>query len=307
MRELIAGRAADTGGWDEEEEEKKRNQTVDLRNRNKIDPEELGEKSISLATGDIMETSGVSGLSDVINDIRPRDEDELQADRTRIEANPLERVSTTDMSQPPALPNPPTGPVQIPAKKFPDAANLPAMIAEPDPDDAPAPPPPPQHGRAPSSVQVSPSMQHAAIRPPEVPTAALRRHSSGGQPIVQQQQAGASQPMMPQQQPMMSHPPMTPQSMPMQPGPGSAPQPIMHLHGSAPQPIQSGPPQSGPYEHVDPMAVMSPVGETYPVVDWAQAAAAPVKVVPPWMLALLFVGAIALALGVTMVIALIIR
>ena len=54
--------------------------------------------------------------------------------------------------------------------------------------------------------------------------------------------------------------------------------------------------------------VMSPVGEQFPhQVDWAAAAARPAKAIPPWMLALLFVGALTVALMVTMVIAKIIR
>jgi hypothetical protein len=81
------------------------------------------------------------------------------------------------------------------------------------------------------------------------------------------------------------------------PGSGSAPQPV--VMGSGPQPSFD--------PAVDPASVMSPVGENYPAVDWAEAAAVRVRVVPPWMLALLFVGALVGALVVTILIAKIIR
>jgi hypothetical protein len=50
--------------------------------------------------------------------------------------------------------------------------------------------------------------------------------------------------------------------------------------------------------------LMSPVGQQYPQqVNWAEAAAMPAKAIPPWMLGLLFVGAIVGALLITIVIA----
>jgi eukaryotic-like serine/threonine-protein kinase len=270
MRELIAGRAMDTGGWDEEEEEQKRNETVDLRGRAKLGPEELGE------------SSGVSELSDLGDaGANGESDDELQADRTRIEANPLEmeRVSTTDMSQPAPLPPTPSAPVQMSAKRFgPDAANLPTMIAEPDPEPELA----PTEMGAPLAVRQT-AARRAPTPPPLpsnlAPTAALRPHNG----------------------PSASQPNMQAQSGPQ----GSMPPPMMEpavLLGSG-----SHPAQSAPFQQVDPMSVMSPVGESYPVVDWAEAAAVPIRVVPPWMLALLFVAALGVALGVTLIIAMIIR
>jgi hypothetical protein len=51
-------------------------------------------------------------------------------------------------------------------------------------------------------------------------------------------------------------------------------------------------------------SVMSPVGEHYPgQVDWSAAAAAKARAVPPWLLAIFFLGAIGVALGLTIVIA----
>jgi hypothetical protein len=59
--------------------------------------------------------------------------------------------------------------------------------------------------------------------------------------------------------------------------------------------------------HVDAAYVASPVGPAYPQTDWAAAAALPVRVVPPWALALLFVAALGVALGITFAIALLLR
>jgi hypothetical protein len=51
-------------------------------------------------------------------------------------------------------------------------------------------------------------------------------------------------------------------------------------------------------------SLMSPVGEHYPAqVDWSAAAAAKARAVPPWLLALLFIGAIGVALALTIAIA----
>jgi hypothetical protein len=53
---------------------------------------------------------------------------------------------------------------------------------------------------------------------------------------------------------------------------------------------------------------MSPVGPQYPEhVDWSVAAAVRARAVPPWLLAALFVGALGIALTLTIVIARIIR
>ncbi len=54
--------------------------------------------------------------------------------------------------------------------------------------------------------------------------------------------------------------------------------------------------------------LMSPVGQQYPEhVDWSAAAAGRARALPPWMLAVLFVGAIGIALAVTIIVARLIR
>jgi hypothetical protein len=53
---------------------------------------------------------------------------------------------------------------------------------------------------------------------------------------------------------------------------------------------------------------MSPVGQYYPEpVDWSAAAAGRARALPPWMLAVLFIGAIGIALALTIVVARLIR
>jgi hypothetical protein len=52
------------------------------------------------------------------------------------------------------------------------------------------------------------------------------------------------------------------------------------------------------------MDVASPVGQQHPGgVDWAAAANAPARALPPWMLVVLFVGALGGALLITILIA----
>jgi hypothetical protein len=72
-------------------------------------------------------------------------------------------------------------------------------------------------------------------------------------------------------------------------------------------PLQPSDVQVPGFAATDPLRaaqLMSPVGDQYPsVIDWSAAAAQPAKAMPPWKLALLFVAAIGVALGLTIVIA----
>jgi hypothetical protein len=90
------------------------------------------------------------------------------------------------------------------------------------------------------------------------------------------------------------------------PSEGRVPQAIPR---SGPRNIDPG--GSMPLEHSDAQraaALMSPVGEHYPgQVDWSAAAAAKARAVPPWLLAVLFIGAIGVALAFTIVIARLVR
>jgi serine/threonine protein kinase len=74
-----------------------------------------------------------------------------------------------------------------------------------------------------------------------------------------------------------------------------------------PRVADSGPgpmPRDGLSDAQRAASLMSPVGEHYPgQVDWSAAAAARARAVPPWLLAILFIAAIAVALAFTIAIA----
>jgi eukaryotic-like serine/threonine-protein kinase len=68
---------------------------------------------------------------------------------------------------------------------------------------------------------------------------------------------------------------------------------------------QEGPPLINPQRAAE---LMSPVGQQYPEqVDWSAMAAGRARALPPWMLAVLFVGAIGIALAITIIVARLIR
>lgn len=77
--------------------------------------------------------------------------------------------------------------------------------------------------------------------------------------------------------------------------------------GGYPQGAQP-PPRDGSFDPQRAAGMMSPVGQQYPEsVDWNAMAARPARAVPPWMLAVLFVGAIGVALALTILIARLVR
>jgi serine/threonine protein kinase len=380
MRELISGRdfSVDTGvNWGEDEEAK-RNETVDLSGD--INGNRGEDISISLSTSDMMpnDRPSVGSLSDVIGGIgddEPQgDDDDMPADKTRIEANPHERLnemesqgqqrptpmpppkvapkaapraqpahgttpqtsptvalknpsaeraqsnadraqSASDRAQtnpvrpaimPPSgplpLPAPPTGPVaagpQPPARPsgFPNLSNLPTMIA--DLDESTADPAQaktslggrtvdPSHGRADPNGQTSPASAGYPVMSAEMSATIAR-----GGDLFPSRPPGAPPEPAPSVPPP-SLPPQMQMPMPMAP-PMQHPMHQMggHPHDSAQQAAH----------------LMSPVGQQYPQqVNWAEAAAMPARAIPPWMLALLFVGAILGALLITIVIAKIAR
>jgi len=141
-----------------------------------------------------------------------------------------------------------------------------------------------------------------------VVTPPSQRQTSGPQPVVAR--AGPVSTTQDAARPLPSSPAIPVPSSP----PGGSMYPVMP--GGRPYSTDLAPshvpaPQRSPYTADSAPAhsanVMSPVGEQYPHVDWAAAAARPAKAIPPWMLALLFVGALGLALTLTIVIAKIVR
>ncbi len=361
MRELISGRAAEpAAGWAAEEEEAK--QSAELEGQ--------GERSMSLYTHDLEEVPASGSLSAVIGelDLPAGGDDDMPAERTRIEANPLERLNELDAEAaksrgagrgPGAMP--PSGPLPLPAApppptpasraetvpapsrppqsgKFPDAANLPTMIAEPDEDDAPE-PAPPELARTELASPIAPQSDPNARTVLDMAAPNLEQlRASGALPQV-------PQPPRPPQGPGQPPPPSGPsQAQPPPPpgGPGlppGGPPPIAVRDGRGSQPVpnpganlppgrQPNMPPVGPGGYPvmdaqmrDQMAsgatvfpsgrdahraadLASPVGPQYPgQVDWGAAAGAPMRVIPPWMLAVLFVGALGGALLITILIA----
>jgi tRNA A-37 threonylcarbamoyl transferase component Bud32 len=142
MRELIEGRAdvAEVApNWSAEEEERERarerdrkraDSTVDLGGRG-------SEQSLSLATGDIeMLAANRSSLSNLIADLGspPGDDEEMPADRTRIESNPLDKIAEHEAAQAKKKPvMPPSGALPLPpapSGKFPDVPNMSTQIID---------------------------------------------------------------------------------------------------------------------------------------------------------------------------------
>ncbi|HLL24589.1 MAG TPA: hypothetical protein VK427_20800, partial [Kofleriaceae bacterium] len=114
MRELISGRdvSIDTGGsWDEDEERgkpaaHKGSETIDLK-------VSTGDKSLNFETSDLLDeahhsTSGLTGVIDELGDGKRNTDgdDDMPAERTRIEANPLEKLRELDLVD---VPRTPTG------------------------------------------------------------------------------------------------------------------------------------------------------------------------------------------------------
>jgi eukaryotic-like serine/threonine-protein kinase len=336
MRELIEGRAEiSVDSW-AEDDDKKAKETLDLH----------GKSTESLDTGDLSldPRSSNSQLDQLVSRLGT-DSDAASADdgpapdKTRIEQNPLELLNQLDAnvadkrgrqdSVPPLPTPPPAGPAltpsapklpNVPNGKFPDAAQLPTMISDPIPVT-----PPPSRSRSetkpdpamaptaaavpldPTVLPVGPhSATHAAVLPDEFDAQATHVHAPRLDPDeMTSRPKGTTAP-----------PPQQPQQIPSSPYPVVSGRPFStDLAPSLPPPGAHRSPQSGPHRpsipnsgpHPSP-GLMSPVGDSYPAgVDWNAAAARRARALAPWQLALLFVGALGMALLLTMMIAKIAR
>jgi serine/threonine protein kinase len=320
MRELIANREFQVDSsvnWGDDEDEKKNAETVDL-----------GGPDVSLQTGDIIPLRPSEASLVGPNEAR-NDDDEIPADRTRIEQNPLEKVKELDRASQRIKPGNPVpagsvtgGPAPLPpapavrqsrkatelgvmdSGKFPDLANLPTVIADnetPPPEAYPTPPPgitaaelaaTELHGRTvdPRHGQTG---NHPSQRPTSMPHASVGRAG----PVSTTQDA--ARPL--QAVPVPSSPPGGSMYPVVSGRPFSSDLAPSHL----PQPQRS--PYTADSAPAHAANIMSPVGDQYPQHDWAAVAARPAKAIPPWMLAVLFVVALGLALTITIVIAKIVR
>ena len=284
MRELTSGQdvAIDAGvKWDAHEDAR-RTATVDLGPGD--DP-----------SFDRPKTDSISAMIDNLGTGRDDEDDDLPAERTRIEANPLGRedqqpsqLMVTQIAPPSVndpnglhdwaaslptpltssttlpLPPPPSGPSQplqgyIAAGRFPEYANQPTVVA----DDA-----------KPNLEETQPDPANGAPAPPFVRKTTLP-HQAQLQP------------------PRIDNRPGNPAGLA-----------TVIDNTFADAPTERAPPAAPP----DAMAVVSPVGPQYDAaVDWEAAAAKRAKAVPPWQLALLFVGAMGVALLLTLVVARIVQ
>jgi eukaryotic-like serine/threonine-protein kinase len=335
MRELIAGRVAEPSAtWAAGDDE--------------------GKQPVDIVSGSIGEPSAGGSLSSVIGDLeRPAtNDDDLPADRTRIETNPLERHGDLDAQPKPKPAMPPSGPLQMPSipsgpltpgpypgvpparagkgpgappsGKFPDAANLPTMIADPD-DDGDAPELAKTELGAPIHSEADPNAR--TVLDMAAPNIDQMRASMGLPPAQGQPPQGQGQQPPPGQQPMHQQPSGAAPQLGAQPGPPGGPgfgppggpSPMGPPIGPAGYPVMNAqmrdqmasgatvfpsPRGGGPHDPHRAMDTASPVGGQHPMqVDWAAAAHAPARAIPPWMLALLFVGALGGALLITILIA----
>jgi hypothetical protein len=158
MRELIAGRdvSVDTGvtwGVEDPDEDAKRERAADSARRAAVQVSDNGLGDIS--SFELRRSSLLPSVLDALGPgSRGEDDDEMPAERTRIESNPLERVNELERlaastAKPRStgsgkmaaassrLPTPPPSltPTGMPASssgRFPDPANFPTVIAESD-------------------------------------------------------------------------------------------------------------------------------------------------------------------------------
>ncbi len=344
-RDLSVDTGEQWGTAEEEAAEAKRNMTVDLsKTRQSTDDDK--SQSLETGDM-MLDRPSQGSLSDVIDDIADGgDDSDMPADRTRIETNPLEKLASMDLqskgaspSQPktpspaqrsetqpaplPRLPSvatapqgqhrvapqkmPPSGPLPLPpapapepmpgqqrpsAARFPQLSNMPTMIAD---DLVP--------------VESAPELARTAIVA-DIVDPNYGASDNGGQrpslpmdyPVMnpefsQQMLSGSVFPSAPvgsranaqtAQSPSMLDPTQRP------------------LPGHAPG--YARPPDSGQQQAHQAASTMSPVGQQYPQqVDWAAAAAAPARALPPWMMIALFMATIGVAIALTVILVRIIR
>jgi serine/threonine protein kinase len=315
MRELISGRdiSVDTGvNWGADDD--KAPETVDI----------VRGSEQSLSTSDILpERGSISQLLQDLGDGNREDDDDIPAERTRIEANPLQRVEELNKEVAKQKTPPPQKIPPKPAQKLPPSGALPLPPAPPNPN--------PTNPTSPSMPSLSPKVPSGrfpdlANLPTQIASddVELAETVLGGKPIVVDTTDGLARTNMDMQAPNLNGiaPPQRPDGLPQhmpqqmlqQPLPMVPPQippdigyPVMDKEMS--RQIHSGatvfPSHSkgGAHDPAHAANLASPVGPGYGEHDWEAAAAAPARAIPPWMLAILFIVAIGVALGITIAIA----
>jgi serine/threonine-protein kinase len=219
MRELIAGRLADPGaGWGEADEEAK--QAID----------------VSGQSGDASSGASSSGLSSVLGDLdgaQTGDED-MPADRTRIETNPLERLDEMNaeaakprslsgqqpVARPPSGPQPvarqPSGPQ--PVARQPSGPQMPSIPSGPLTT-----PPPGRLGATPAPVLVrGPKSGKFSNAAANLPTMIARPEGGEEQPDLDSPEMAQTE-LIPQSGSPLDLPPVAPPGPPGPPGPPPGP------------------------------------------------------------------------------------
>ena len=136
-----------------------------------------------------------------------------------------------------------------------------------------------------------PATQLPGLQLPSPPLQGMQGQGMQGPPIQGSPIQGSPMHGSPMQGPPMQGSPMHGSPMQGPPMQGQGPQ------GHAPRPL-------GPESGAMAVQLMSPVGSQFcQAVDWEAAAARPLRVLPGWLLGALFIGAIGLALTITIVIA----
>jgi eukaryotic-like serine/threonine-protein kinase len=319
MRELLAGRdmSIDSGvSWDE-----------DGKNKKPASPES-DDSALSLDSSDIVTRSSDHALDQLVSrlgsesDVRDNDGGQ-PPETTRIETNPLELLKELDRNQASPKPSTPVpqgsvsgGPAPLPAPptvgpvsgRFPDSAQLPTIVGADDETHAPNRRPRAETSPDPAMAATAAGRPMRASRPPPelAPTAAAA-------PLDVRPSAPAIGPLS------ATHAAVRQSEIHnVVADPGSSPYPVVQsgrpfatdiapstprAGQQRPQPRASDPPPAA-----GAASFMSPVGESYPAgVDWDAAAARRARALAPWQLALLFVGALGIALLLTMMIAKIVR
>ena len=322
MRELISGRdiSVDTGvNWGADDD--KGAETVDI----------VRGSEQSLNTSDILpERGSMSQLLSDLGDGNREEDDDIPAERTRIEANPLQRVE--ELNKEVAKQKTPP-PVVIPQKTpRPQLQNLPPSGA------LPLPPAPMTKPTSPALASVSPKVPSGrfpdlANLPTQISDSddvELAETVLGGKPIVAVDTTDAlARTNMDMQAPNLNGAPNGPGSPAGMPRPSAAQMPPMvvpppqlppdigypvmdremsrQIHSGATVFPSHSKHTTGAHDPQHAANMASPVGPHYGEHDWEAAAAAPARAIPPWMLALLFLGAIGVALGITIAIAKLIK
>jgi serine/threonine protein kinase len=178
MRELIQGREIPPINWDEEEDkggkdQDKGNMTVDLGAKLVIG----GEKSQTLDTSDLIDARGSSSsLNNLIDDLgdgnRADGEDDMPADRTRIEANPLEKLRELDGVNVPRTPTGKTPKPELDIKSQPTKETpRPELVKNLQAQQHKMPPSGPLPLPAPPTGPHAPAQPRRVITPPGTPKA----------------------------------------------------------------------------------------------------------------------------------------